>query len=561
VKTMMRVLASLAAAAVIPACLLESAAGPAPADPFRTGAILLADEGLHGTRELVALDLTSLKTRTLSGRMPAGAPADPFVVSPDGSLAVFATRKPDGTFAVSVVPSQGGAPPQELSAGGDVRDLKISPDGRKLLIVRRTTPPTLAPPPAGGPAVEKVTAEFRWLDHLDRPLISPMELLHVSETFSIRSRWLRDGSGVVYPGASEQTGSPELRALLPSRRGTVNLSGPFPPGTELVRFALGERMLAYSSRDSSRRLDTLFAGDLSELSAPVASFTQTRVSEGSVGCGLERFAWGPADRLLFSSDEGTPGTCRLWFRSADGVRVEVPVPPRPGATFPLFGWSPGVGRTPGRNVHFVSASGDVPDLGVELQVGGWDWPAEANPEIYRRIGVLSFYVDETGLLRGNDDGYRFGLTEILSKNPGQATVQSVRLGGPQGTTATALLQLPAVDAGSIRSAWSPDGKALAILDRNCSPGHLYVADPAGPEVIRVDRGVAFDAPGQPLHWTSDGSRLVYRTPHPVPNMGFSIVVVGGSGLAPLSAFVANSHSTPFDLAVFGFAPVEIAAAP
>jgi prepilin-type N-terminal cleavage/methylation domain-containing protein len=30
------------------------------------------------------------------------------------------------------------------------------------------------------------------------------------------------------------------------------------------------------------------------------------------------------------------------------------------------------------------------------------WSAEAHPTLYRRVGILSFYVDETGLVRGQD---------------------------------------------------------------------------------------------------------------------------------------------------------------
>ena len=30
------------------------------------------------------------------------------------------------------------------------------------------------------------------------------------------------------------------------------------------------------------------------------------------------------------------------------------------------------------------------------------WSAEAHPTVYRRVGILSFYVDESGLIRGQD---------------------------------------------------------------------------------------------------------------------------------------------------------------
>jgi prepilin-type N-terminal cleavage/methylation domain-containing protein len=30
------------------------------------------------------------------------------------------------------------------------------------------------------------------------------------------------------------------------------------------------------------------------------------------------------------------------------------------------------------------------------------WSAEAHPTVYRRVGILSFYIDETGLVRGQD---------------------------------------------------------------------------------------------------------------------------------------------------------------
>lgn len=50
--------------------------------------------------------------------------------------------------------------------------------------------------------------------------------------------------------------------------------------------------------------------------------------------------------------------------------------------------------------------GYIFELGAGAQTGGiyYAWSAEAHPYLYKRTGVRSFYIDETGILLGNDMG-------------------------------------------------------------------------------------------------------------------------------------------------------------
>ena len=53
-------------------------------------------------------------------------------------------------------------------------------------------------------------------------------------------------------------------------------------------------------------------------------------------------------------------------------------------------------------------------LGAGAETAGvyYAWSAEAHPYLYRRTGVRSFYIDETGILLGNDVGGGLG-THIM----------------------------------------------------------------------------------------------------------------------------------------------------